>query len=150
MFDVLVYLYENYWRPDGRLDQAQLMRKLSAVGFESEDIVDALSWLDGLNQVNSPETFIQSPTAHRVYSTHELDHLGTECVGYLKYLDHAGVLPPAIREIAIDRCLAAPAATIELDDLKVMLLMIFCSMGQEPDSLLLEELSTDPQDRVVH
>jgi len=48
MFDVLVYLYENYWRPDACPDHAQLTRKLSAVGFDSDEIQEALSWLDGL------------------------------------------------------------------------------------------------------
>ena len=47
MFDVLVYLYENYWRPDACPDHDQLTRKLSAVGFESDDIEEALIWLDG-------------------------------------------------------------------------------------------------------
>ena len=46
MFDVLVYLYENYWRPDACPDHAQLTRKLSAAGFESDEIAD----LAGLNQ----------------------------------------------------------------------------------------------------
>ena len=31
MFDVLVYLYENYWRPDACPDHDQLTRKLSSV-----------------------------------------------------------------------------------------------------------------------
>jgi Smg protein len=35
MFDVLVYLYENYWRPDACPEPKQLSRKLSAVGFEA-------------------------------------------------------------------------------------------------------------------
>ena len=48
MFDVLVYLYENYWRPDACPDHEQLTRKLSAVGFETDEIQEALSWLDGL------------------------------------------------------------------------------------------------------
>ena len=42
MFDVLVYLYENYWRPDACPDPRQLSRKLSAVGFENDEIQDAL------------------------------------------------------------------------------------------------------------
>ena len=46
MFDVLVYLYENYWRPDACPDPRQLTRKLVAVGFESEEIAD----FAGLNQ----------------------------------------------------------------------------------------------------
>lgn len=48
MFDVLVYLYENYWRPDACPDHGQLSRKLSAVGFETDEIQEALNWLDGL------------------------------------------------------------------------------------------------------
>jgi len=48
MFEVLVYLYENYWRPDACPDHDQLTRKLSAVGFESDEIAEALTWLDGL------------------------------------------------------------------------------------------------------
>ena len=42
MFDVLVYLYENYWRPDACPDHDQLTRKLSSVGFESDEIQEAL------------------------------------------------------------------------------------------------------------
>ena len=53
MFDVLVYLYENYWRPDACPEPQQLRRKLSAVGFETDEIQDALRWLDGL--ANSAE-----------------------------------------------------------------------------------------------
>ena len=37
MFDVLVYLYENYCRPDACPDQQQLKRKLSAVGCRFDD-----------------------------------------------------------------------------------------------------------------
>ena len=44
MFDVLVYLYENYWRPDACPDHAQLARKLTSVGFESDEIEEALSF----------------------------------------------------------------------------------------------------------
>ena len=42
MFDVLVYLYENYWRPDACPDHDQLTRKLSSVGFESDEICQQL------------------------------------------------------------------------------------------------------------
>ena len=33
MFEVLVYLYENYWRPDACPEPRQLSRKLSAPGW---------------------------------------------------------------------------------------------------------------------
>ena len=55
MFDVLVYLYENYWRPDACPDHQQLQRKLSAVGFDSDEIQEALRWLDGTPGKAPPE-----------------------------------------------------------------------------------------------
>ena len=36
MFDVLVYLYENYWRPDACPDHDQLHRKLMQLEIERE------------------------------------------------------------------------------------------------------------------
>ena len=59
MFDVLVYLYENYWRPDACPDHVQLSKKLSAVGFENDEIQDALSWLDGLADVAESHVLAQ-------------------------------------------------------------------------------------------
>ena len=49
MFEVLVFVYENYWRGDACPELQQLGRKLSAHGFEPEEIREALLWLDGLN-----------------------------------------------------------------------------------------------------
>jgi Smg protein len=49
MFEVLVFVYENYWRGDACPELEQLGRKLSAAGFNVEDIQQALSWLDELN-----------------------------------------------------------------------------------------------------
>ena len=40
MFDVLVYLFENYYQAEGYPDQDTLSRKLHAAGFENEDIGD--------------------------------------------------------------------------------------------------------------
>ena len=42
MFDVLVYVYEHFWRGDSCPELPQLGRKLSAAGFESDDIEQAL------------------------------------------------------------------------------------------------------------
>ncbi len=48
MFEVLVFVYENYYTGEACPEPAHLERKLSAVGFESEEIGDALTWLAGL------------------------------------------------------------------------------------------------------
>ncbi len=41
MFEVLVFVYENYWRGDACPELEQLGRKLNAVGFNLEDIQQA-------------------------------------------------------------------------------------------------------------
>jgi len=62
MFEVLVYVYENYWQGDACPELHQLGRKLNAVGFEAEEIHDALIWLDGLN-IAAQSTQIYLPAA---------------------------------------------------------------------------------------
>jgi Smg protein len=49
MFEVLVYVYENYWQGDACPAPRQLSRKLIAAGFESDEIEAALNWLSGLH-----------------------------------------------------------------------------------------------------
>ena len=150
MFDVLVYLYENYWRPDACPDHRQLSRKLSAVGFESDEIQEALTWLDGLAGSAEGVEGEQGEHSLRVYTEAERERLGDESVGFISFLESSGVLPPAMREMVIDRAMAAGAGTMDLDELKIIVLMIFWSLGEEPDSLILDELFVAPQDRVIH
>ena len=105
MFDVLVYLYENYWRPDACPEPKQLSRKLSAVGFETDEIQDALRWLDGLaTSVEACTPASRCRAALRVYSrAQEQDVLGDASIGFITFLESAGVLQPPMREMVIDR-----------------------------------------------
>jgi len=150
MFDVLVYLYENYWRPDACPEEPQLRRKLSAVGFENEEIQDALRWLDGLAHNAQAHAAPASPTALRVYTPEERELLGEASIGFIAFLESAGVLPPQMRETVIDRALAAGGRRIDLEDLKIIVLMVFWSHGEEPDALILDELFVDAEDRLIH
>lgn len=150
MFDVLVYLYENYWRPDACPDHAQLSRKLTAVGFESDEIQEALHWLDGLAGTSQGYTGEQSEDAIRLYSDREIESLGETSVGFVTFLESAGVLPPPMREMVIDRAMAAGGNPLDLDDMKIIILMVFWSLGEEPDALILDELFVAPEERLIH
>lgn len=163
MFEVLVFVYENYWRGDACPELQQLGRKLSAVGFDAEEIRDALNWLDGLNLAAqntrlSPELSTstegpaprQSANSMRVYSVAEQEHLGAECLGFVTFLESSGVLPAPMREIVMDRAMAAPGGPVALDDLKIIVLMVYWSFGEEPDALVLDELCDDAQLRIAH
>ncbi len=150
MFDVLVYLYENYWRPDACPDHAQLTRKLSAMGFESDEIEEALTWLDGL--ATAAESYVgeQQADSLRVYSLAEQEHLGEDSIGFVSFLESAGVLPQSMREMVIDRATAIPGGPVDLEDLKIIVLMVFWSLGEEPDALILDELFVAEEDRLIH
>lgn len=158
MFEVLVFVYENYWRGDACPELPQLERKLSAHGFEPDEIHDALVWLDGLNlvaentsvQMGHTHAFAPASDSLRVYSTAEQDHLGAECLGFISFLESSGVLPPAMREIVLDRAMAVTEGPVTLDDLKVIVLMVYWRFGHEPDALILDELCDDASDRLPH
>ena len=152
MFDVLVYLYENYYRPDACPDADTLARKLSAAGFEGDEIDSALSWLSGLatvTQTTIPVAYADS-TSFRIYVDVEYDRLSAECIGFLSFLESAGVLNPLLREVVIERALATDETPVSLESLRVIVLMVFWSQGEEPDALILEELLEDGAPRQMH
>ncbi len=180
MFEVLVYVYENYWQGDACPEPRQLGRKLSAAGFEPEEIEAALIWLGGLqvaargsrgasikidtakdalkmapptlavSEISAAPALPQSVDSLRVYSVAEQDHLGAESLGFVSFLESAGVLPPHMREIVMDRAMAAPGEPLSLDDLKIIVLMVYWSVGAEPDALVLDELCDESEGRVAH
>lgn len=150
MFDVLVYLYEHYWRPEAFPESALLSRKLAAVGFEAEEISEALQWLDGLQALTQRDAPTPDPMSTRVYCELELDRLRPEALGFLQFLVSAGVLTPRLREVVMDRVTAVPRGPVALDDFKVLVLLVFWSLGQEPDALILDELFVADEDRVIH
>lgn len=152
MFDILMYLYESYWHPEACPEFGQLTRKLSAAGFENDEIHEALDWLRGLDSaVGGLQTQqVQSANSIRLYAQQEIDCLGLEAIGYLNFLESAGVLKPHLRELTIERALATGMQPLPLEHLKTIVLMIFWRLDEEPDALILDELFVEADDRVVH
>ena len=171
MFEVLVFVYENYWRGNACPEPEQLGRKLSAQGFEDEEIRAALQWLDELSfatqgvplqqqadassatvLARTPGEAALAPAADsmRIYSAAEQDHLGAECLGFVHFLEAAGVLNGGLREIVIERAMATAGQPVALDELKIIVLMVHWSTGIVPDALVLDELCDGRRDRIAH
>lgn len=152
MFDVLVYLYENYGALHACPDADSLSRKLTAAGFDDEEISEALAWLQGLAQVTEQSVAVgpESAQAFRVYARLETERLGADSIGYLSFLEHAGQLTPTQREIVIERALALEDTPIPLDMTKLIVLMVLWSQQADIDVLLLEELLHDGSQRSLH
>lgn len=165
MYEVLVYVYENYGGGAACPDRQQLGRRLSSAGFERDDIQQALHWLDGLASAAEgiclvpaaaeaaplmQRSWPASPGALRVYGPRELDQLGAEGIACLQFLEDAGALSPELRELVIDRALAASEAPLALDDFKLIVMMVYWRVGASPDALVLDELCDDASQRVAH
>ena len=163
MYEVLAYVYETYWGGEGCPGREQLGRRLSSAGFEREEILSALTWLDGLNTAaqsivdvalpslgpDSPQNGA-SPDSTRVFTARELDHLGPRGVAFLLFLQRTGALPMELRELVIERAIAVPESPLELGELKVIVMMVYWRTGVTPGALILDELSDNSADWMTH
>jgi len=151
MFEILVYLFENYVHADACPESDQLARKLSAAGFEDEEISEALAWLSGLRAGASSPPLLRrpAPDSVRIFAPREESGLDGECRGFLLFLESAGILDATMRELIIERALALNGFTLTLHRFKIIVLMILWQQDQTLDTLILDELLTgedDPDD----
>lgn len=150
VIDILVYLFENYL-PDAYPEPAVLARKLSAAGFEEEEITEALSWLDGLERNEAVVVKLREQGAGiRIYDDVEQARLPVECRGFLAFLEQAGTLDPSLREIVVERALALADGEVALSKLKVIVLVVLWRRQHEFDALILEELLSGENDSEYH
>ena len=142
MFDVLVYLFEQYY--DTEFDPAQdhWARRLAAAGFESEEIDEALEWLEELRKVERDHyaSLDCGFGGARVFAPEEENKLGHDCRGFLLFLENSQAVTPAQREIIIDRMMHWSSNTVSLEALKLVTLMVLWSQQAPMDTLLVEEL----------
>jgi len=151
MFDILVYLFETYNQPGACPESSVLARKLSAIGFEQEDISAALEWLAGLEALADDKRLAAGSRSLRLYCAAELAKLPAECRGFLCFLENADAIDPVLREMIIERAMVLREPLISLDKLKVIVLMVLWRRHESLDTLLLEELlSADDDLPFVH
>lgn len=145
MFDVLVYLFETYIHAEACPAPEQLARRLTAAGFEEDEISDALDWLSELNQTANDYTAFGEPSAGavRLYSGEETAKLGLEGIGFLLFLQDSGVLNGATRELILDRLMALPDPQVSVSRLKVIVLIVLWKQAYPMDSLVLDELLSE-------
>lgn len=149
MIDVLVFLFENYFDLNAHPAPGALARKLSAAGFDPDEISLALDWLDELKSAR-PAPFATDPRAVRAYTADESDRLGTDGLDFILFLEGAGVVTPPLRELIIDLALDLGDAEVSLDKLKVIVLMVLWSQDQDLPPLIVEELLAVPEGAPLH
>ncbi|MCP5278753.1 MAG: DUF494 domain-containing protein [Thiobacillus sp.] len=139
MFDILLYLYDTYMLADQIPDAEHLSRKLSAAGFEEDEIAEALDWLAGLDELVAVDEAVQ-PRGIRIYSLEEERRLDTEGRGFLAFLESANLLPPHGREWVIEQALALPDPEIPASRIKWIAMLALWKLKGAGDVLWLEDL----------
>ena len=150
MYDVLVYLFENCQQAEVSDDRDRVARKLSAAGFEDSDISEALHWLAGVARMPRAGT-AQLPdarTSFRAFAPRELAKLDAECRGFLITLEQSGILTPQMREVVMERSLAASGQSLALEQLKLIVLMVLWNQQTPTSQLLAEDLFTTSTERL--
>lgn len=157
MFDILVYLFENYIHNEADIyvNHADLTKELSKAGFHDEDIFRALKWLDRLSalQENQTKPYLSKATSNatRILTVEEYRKIDTEGQGFLMFLEQINVLDATTREMVIDRVMDLDGNSISLEDLKwVVLMVLFNVPGRENAYAQMEDLLFDEPEGPLH
>ena len=153
VFDVLMYLFENYYMDDDQglaADREIVHQELSQAGFPSREIDRAFLWMEGLTS-NDAAQVTPAVRSVRLYSSDEMNRIDTESRGFLLFLEQMGVLSPASRERAIEQAMALESDDFDLDQMKwVILMVLFNQPGGDDAYALVEDLVFDSTQRGLH
>jgi Smg protein len=155
VFDVLMYLFDNYFEEDYEInsDQESLKYELVQAGFGDNQVSKAFDWLEGLamqKDLIQSENLADKSTL-RLYSEREMERLDVSCRGFLLFLEQSSVLDAYDREVVIDRAMALEAEEIDLQQLKWVVLMVLLNQpGKEAAFTWMEDIVMDDTHSGLH
>jgi Smg protein len=151
MFEILMYLFESYFDAGSYPEPDKLSRKLSAAGFEGDEISEALTWLSALQEQN-PDSYPESleHAGQRHFAELELQFIGDEARQFLLFAEQQHLISAIEREMIIDRSVALKQEYLAPDKLKLIMLMVLWNRHQDLDPLLIEELLTPLHSAQLH
>lgn len=151
MFDILLFLFESYFDIGSYPDHDKLSVKLTAAGFEEDDINQALNWLSGLQQLTRSEyPEIINQASIRVYTEYEEQRISPEGLRFLAFWEHNKIITPIEREMIIDRVIALDRKSLSLDKVKLIVLMVLWTQHDDLDPMIIEDLLTPADMSLVH
>jgi Smg protein len=142
--EVLIFIYEHFMDSDEPppADEASISGFLASAGFQQREIDKAFAWMDQLAarlEEDIPAAF-ERPSA-RIFSEPEAARLDLEVRGFLLHLEQHGILDPYNRELVIEQALSLEEHSIDIDDLKwIVLLVLMNQPGKENAFSEMEEM----------
>ncbi len=151
MFDILIYLFENYFDSGSYPDPDKLVVKLCAAGFEDEEINQAVTWLSDLRQLSLLEYPVTiNHAGSRCFTQFEIDRISVDSLHFISFCEQNKIISPVEREMIIDRALALGRKNLALDNIKLIALMVLWNQHDDLDPMIIEDLLTPANSAQIH
>ncbi|SNR78992.1 Smg protein [Methylobacillus rhizosphaerae] len=150
MFEVLVYMFENYFESDIHPDHDTLSKELFAAGFDQDDINGAVDWYNVLEAMADAGVSHAGHCGFRIYSEAEINKINTDSLSFMMFLEQAKVLTSAQRELVIDRAMALSQTEIGLDEVRWITLMVLWNQDRASDYLFVEDAMFNDNRSTLH
>ena len=154
ILDVLMYMFQSYVEDNEEveLDKESLHKNLLEAGFADKNIEKAFEWLEGLPGVDH-SILLNKPTKNsfRLFSDVEHRKIGEEGLSFLMFLERLGIFHGEIREHVIDRIMALDTQSVDLSQIRwVVLMILFNTPGNESNYTWLQNLNSGKALPYIH
>jgi Smg protein len=152
MFEVLVFIFENYIAQHALPDNEIMTQELAAAGFEQMDIVGAVDWFHEMKTMltETPAVYSHRHTGMRVLTDAELKKISTESLSFVLFLQQANVINDVERDLIIDRAMALKQEQIKIEEIRWITMIALWNEGREKDYLFVEDALFNPRGLTLH
>ncbi len=152
MFEVLVFMFENYFANHALPDNDVMEQELSAAGFEQNDILGAFDWYEEmqsrLHQNNA--AYSHQHSGFRIFSEIERKKLNLESISFVLFLQQANVINDMERDLIVDRAMALKQQEITVEEMRWITMIALWNEGREKDYLFVEDALFNPRGLTIH
>ena len=152
MFEVLVFMFENYIAHHALLDDDIMTQELSAAGFEQSDIVGAVDWFHEMKTrlIEPPAVYAHQHSSMRLFSESEYKKISLESISFVIFLQQANVINDVERDIILDRAMALKQEQIKIEEMRWITMIALWNAGREKDYLFVEDVLFNPRGLTLH
>ena len=144
--DVLMFLFEQYLGEENEVmdERDHMHSRLEEMGFENQEIDQAFDWLEDLAVLQDGQYYAPvNSSSIRIFSEEEKAVLNDTCIGFIVYLEQAGILTATTRELVLDRIMALDHE-LDVEQLKwVTMIILHTHPGEENAYAWMESLVFD-------
>ncbi|MDE2344667.1 MAG: DUF494 domain-containing protein [Betaproteobacteria bacterium] len=142
MVDILIFVYENFFASGIYPTHSVLQNRLFAAGFSEDEVEETLAWLENISPLTPADldSDISHAVSQRCLEPTEFERIGAAGWGFIAFLENNQILSATQRELILSGIMALDEPEVDLDRLKLIVLMVLWRQGYSLEALLVEEL----------